>query len=222
MPVYKPVQNLQNVAQAIADTIITQLADNKSVLWLVPGGSSIAVAILAARKIAAIPHSKLTVTLTDERYGPVGHRDSNWQQLTEAGFRLPEAQLLPVLKGFDRARTTEEFATALQHGLKTADFTLGFFGMGTDGHTAGILPGSPAARATQFAFTYDAPNFERITITPLAITELDEAIVYATGKAKWPALKKLEEPHTINDQPAQVLKQIPKLTIFTDYGGREL
>ena len=37
--------------------------------------------------------------LTDERYGPVGHPDSNWSQLLQKGFDLPQAKLVPVLTG---------------------------------------------------------------------------------------------------------------------------
>jgi 6-phosphogluconolactonase/glucosamine-6-phosphate isomerase/deaminase len=216
---YQPVDNMQHVAYTIANIIIAQLAADKNVLWLVPGGSSIAIAALAAQEITVVPHSNLAVTLTDERYGPVGHSDSNWQQLMEIGFSLPDARLFPVLTGADRVRTTTEFDATLQREILAADFTLGFFGMGADGHTAGILPNSPAVSAPDYATVYDAANFERITMTPRAIAQLDEAVVYAVGKDKWPALKQLNEVRDIADQPAQSLKQVPKLTIFTDYTG---
>jgi 6-phosphogluconolactonase/glucosamine-6-phosphate isomerase/deaminase len=214
---YRPAEDTQAVAHTIADAIITRLAEGKKVLWLVPGGSAIAVACLAARDIAAVPHGNLAVTLTDERYGPLGHSDSNWQQLEGAGFSLPEARLLSVLTGADRAQTVKAWEVLLRHELKAADFALGFFGMGADGHTAGILPGSPAVSSTAYAATYDGPDFARITMTPPAIARLDMAFVYAAGQNKWPALRRLNERHSIAEQPAQILKQVPELIIFTDY-----
>jgi 6-phosphogluconolactonase/glucosamine-6-phosphate isomerase/deaminase len=216
-PTYRPAENIEHVANALAQKIIRQLYTGKKVLWLVPGGSAIAIAAQAAKAIAAIPHRELTVTLTDERYGPVNHADSNWRQLTEAGFSLPDARLLPVLTGQDRAATTAAFSDTLKRELQTANWAIGLFGMGADGHTAGILPHSPAVAAVRYAEVYDAPNFERITMTPKAIPLLDEAVVYAVGLDKWPALKDLQNDRPIADQPAQILKQIPTLTVYTDY-----
>jgi hypothetical protein len=37
------------------------------------------------------------------------------------------------------------------------------------------------------------------------------------GKEKWEVLKSLEKNISIIKQPAQVLKEVPLLTIFTDY-----
>jgi 6-phosphogluconolactonase/glucosamine-6-phosphate isomerase/deaminase len=114
------------------------------------------VAAAVSQHLRREPLERLTVTLTDERYGPVGHADSNWRQLATAGFDLPGATMLPVLKGLDMPSTVAEFAAVLKHHLSAADFALGFFGIGADGHTAGILPGSPAVAATEFAAGYDA------------------------------------------------------------------
>lgn len=216
-PTYCPVESIEHVAEALSQKIIAKLQDGKKVLWLVPGGSAIAVATHAAKAIAAVPHQDLTVTLTDERYGPVDHPDSNWRQLAEAGFRLPEARLLPVLTGVDRTTTAANFGDTLQRELQQADWAIGLFGMGADGHTAGMLPGSPAVHADSYAEVYDAPNFERLTMTTRAIPELDEAVVYAVGQEKWPALKSLQGEKPVSEQPAQILKQVPVLTIYTDY-----
>jgi 6-phosphogluconolactonase/glucosamine-6-phosphate isomerase/deaminase len=64
---------------------------------------------------------------------------------------------------------------------------------------------------------YDTPTFSRITITPKAIEKLDEAVVWMQGENKWNVLKDLEKDIDIKKQPAQILKKVPLLTIFTDY-----
>ncbi len=214
---YNTTSDKQLVADAIAKVITAQLQAGHKVLWLVPGGSAIAVAVLVAQQLREIEHSGLAVSLTDERYGPVGYVDSNWQQLVLAGFSLPQARLLPVLTGADLAETTLRFDTILQHELTTADYSIGVFGIGPDGHTAGILPGSPAVHATDLAAAYSTPQFERVTMTPVAIAQLDEAIVFAVGSEKWPTLQALGMVNNIDVQPAQVLKQVPRLTIYSDY-----
>ena len=50
----------------------------------------------------------------------------------------------------------------------------------------------------------------------MALAKLGEAVVYATGESKWPQLDRLETELTIAEQPAQTLKTVSKLTIFTD------
>lgn len=205
-------------ARFLADRILKELELGKKVLWFATGGSSVPVAAEATKIISKYPHKNLTVTLTDERYGPVGHPDSNLKQLTDKGFTLPEANFISVLAEEDIIMTTKNFNVALGRELDKAGYKIGLFGIGLDGHTAGILPNTEALNSPAFAFSYKTETFERITITPKAILKLDEAVVFMQGEQKWPVLETLEEKNiNINEQPAQVLRQVPLLTIFTDY-----
>jgi len=219
--VFKHVQSADQVAVYIASAVQEKLRTATPVLWLVPGGSAIAVAATASRLLreSGVPLNNLTVTLTDERYGDVGHPDSNWPQLQAAGFDVPDATLLPVLHGGSLSETVAQFATTLETELNKATFRLGLFGIGADGHTAGMLPHSSAVAETGFAHGYDAGNFTRITMTRPAIALLDEVVVYAVGEEKWPILQQLEADVPVEDQPAQALKQVPIVTIFNDYKG---
>ena len=206
-------------ADYMSETIVAKLENQKNVLWLVPGGSSIEVALLVAKALAGKDLSHLTMTLTDERYGEVGHADSNWQQILDGGFDLPGAKLIPILTGDTIVETVDTFGDIITAALKEADFSLGFFGIGLDGHTAGILPDSLAVSVSMPTVGYDAGNFQRITITPSIIATLDEAVVYAVGENKWPIIEQLKSDIDIVKQPAQALKEAKKLTIFSDYKG---
>ena len=219
---FKNITDQKVIAETIAEAIVSQLEAGKKVFWLIPGGSAIAVAVEAAKIIIGAPYEHLTVTLTDERYGELNHSDSNWLQLQQAGFYLPEAHLIPVISGKDKIATSEDYAMQLKDGLANADYAIGFFGIGADGHTAGILPGSPAVHSENLTADYTAGNYERITITPKVIAQLSEAFVYAVGESKWEALSKLETEVDLDEEPAQILKQVPKLTIFTDYRTKNI
>lgn len=212
-------ESIYLAAEYLAEVLSAQLSSGKSVLWLVPGGSAIAVAAAVGNHLKDQPLDHLTVTLTDERYGPVGHADSNWRQLMAAGFNLPGANLLPVLSGASRQETTKNFGLKLEKSLAAADYSIGLFGIGADGHTAGILPHSPAVNATTLTQSYKTENFERITMTPPAIGKLDEAVAFALGPNKWPVLNRLTDTIGIAEQPAQALKQVSKLIVFSDYQG---
>lgn len=217
--VFKKVNSADAVTEYLSTVLTEKLSAGQKVLWLVPGGSAITVVAVVSKKLQGLDLKNLTVTLTDERYGPVGHPDSNWLQLEQAGFSLPGARMVPVLHGHSVAETTTEFAKHLQEYCQGAAYCLGFFGMGPDGHTAGILPGSPAVTATEWAASYQVPEFLRVTMTPPAIAALSEAVVYAMGEAKAEPLANLQQELPLNEQPAQVLKKVSKLTIFNDQTG---
>jgi 6-phosphogluconolactonase/glucosamine-6-phosphate isomerase/deaminase len=207
------------VADYLAGVITEQLTAGKKVLWLVPGGSAIAVAIAVSKRLHNTSLANLTMTLTDERYGPVGHTDSNWQQLKTAGFWLQDARMQPVLIDKDLDTTVKNFAQMLTEDMAVNDYCIGLFGMGPDGHTAGILPHSEAVDDEEFAHGYMAGEFERITMTPVAISQLNEAVLYVQGEAKWPMVDQLATDALFSEQPAQGLKRVAKLTIFNDHKG---
>lgn len=216
---FKKVTNSQPVVEYLVKILKEKLTGGQKVLWLVPGGSAIGVAAEVSQQLRGINLTNLIVTLTDERYGPVGHPDSNWQQLHDADFHLPGATMVPVLHGHTPEETTTEFARHLQEYCQGAAYCIGFFGIGPDGHTAGVLPGSPAVTANEWAEYYVVPAFQRITMTPPAIAALSEAVVYAMGDAKLEALNNLQQELSVEVQPAQILKKVPKLTVFNDQIG---
>lgn len=216
--IFRKIDDAAPAVDYLVSLLREKLSDGSKVLWLVPGGSAIAVAVKVAQGLQNSDLTNLTVTLTDERYGPVGHEDSNWHQLHHAGFHLPGATMVPVLHGHSVQETTTEFARHLQEYCQGAAYCVGFFGLGPDGHTAGILPASPAVTADEWACSYQA-NFLRVTMTPPAIAALDEAVVYAMGEAKRRPLEQLQQDLPTSQQPAQALKKVPKLIIFNDQIG---
>ncbi len=219
--VLKTTTKPEDAAEFVASAIFHKLKGGKRVLLFLTGGSSISVGV----KIGEILKEQadenlmenLTITLTDERYGPIDHFNSNYFQLTEKGFALSGAKIIPILIDDDRNITTEKFNKILNEELTRAEYKIGLFGIGVDGHTAGMLPESGAINSEDLAFSYDTSTFSRITITPKAIEKLDEAVIWAQGNDKWNVLQDLAKNEIdIIKQPAQILKKVPLLTIFSD------
>ncbi len=216
----------EDTAEFLASVLWKELKLGKKVLFFVTGGSSVPVAVKTAETLDRLCQSinkrdllsHLTITLTDERYGRVGHADSNWRRLLDNGFSLPGAKLAPVLTGKNRALSVENFNKFLDQEFRAAEYKIGLFGVGKDGHTAGVLPSSIAVGCRDLVCDYDAPPFFRITMTPRAIERLDEAVVFVQGKEKRGVLESLlSENIDIMKQPAQVLKKVPRFTVFSDY-----
>ena len=206
---------------------LTEKLKSGKVLWLVAGGSAIPIVIDVAKRLPKENLRNLTFSLTDERFGPVGHGDSNWQQLLDGGLELASATLLPVLTGQAQNETAAAWGKALDAAWQGADYRLGFFGVGPDGHIAGVLPHSSVVEAKDTVVSYQSeaipgvrPAFQRISLSLPGIARLDEAVVYAVGEAKWPVLDQLETTDLpLAEQPAQILKRIPVVSIFNDHKG---
>lgn len=211
---------LDTLSSLLAERISTRLETGR-VTWLLSGGSSIDLAVKTRVRLVA-NLSNLTVSLIDERFGPAGHADSNWQQLGIAGFDFNGLNGRPVLTGKDISHTVSEFNVFLSDILSGSGYIMGLFGMGADGHTAGILPGSSAVGSAQLATSYLGPDYERITVTPRFIKAIDEAYLYAAGSSKIEQIKRLKASLPTEDQPAQALKQAKTLVIIGDYEGVDL
>lgn len=217
----KNMENIEEVANFILDPISSNLNLGKKVLLFVTGGSSIAVGV----KISEIIKNKnlnnlknLTIMLTDERYGEVSHKDSNYFNLLDKGFNISGAKVIPVLNGDSFEKTVSDFNSNLEEELAMADYKIGLFGVGADGHTAGILPNSESAYSPQFACGYKGPDFLRITMTFNSISKLDKAVACILGESKWGVVESLRDKDIPKEeQPSQALKEVPSFTIFTDY-----
>lgn len=213
----KKTKDIEEVADFIAASINKKLAEGKRVLWFVTGGSSIKVESKVAPKIDTNLPGRLVITLTDERFGVENHPDSNWYQLRQLGFEMEKSKRIIFLAGETMTETTKRLRGVLKEELAKADYKIGNFGIGIDGHTAGILPHTEAVFSPELICSYSTSQFDRVTITPLVIRELDEAIVFAMGENKWPILEKLEKEFPLEEDPSQILKTVPLLTIFTDF-----
>jgi len=219
---YIKLQNFETIIDDLINSIVSKLNSGNAVLLLLSGGSAIDLAAKMGQQLKDYDLSKLHITLMDERYGPVGHPGSNWQQLQIAGFKANGAHLYPVLSGRQIEKTNAEFSATLEELFGLGSYVIGLFGMGADGHTAGLLPGIGSINKTIWSDYFTGPDFQRITMTPWSLAKVDQAILYAVGEQKHPALKKLSEKIDVNTQPVQLLKQIPNVTIYNDYKEGEI
>lgn len=211
---YVKIETPDPVIDHAVNTISSHLLSGKRVVWLLSGGSAIDLEVRIAQQLQTLDVSRLYVGLIDERYGPVGHKDENYLQLMNAYFPL---YISRVLLGKTPEETAKTFGASIQQALEGADFSLGIFGIGADGHTAGIKPHSPAITSSEPTVFYEWDDYQRITLTPPTIRQLDEAIIYAVGSEKADTLRSLlHEDLPIAEHPAQVLKGIKTSALYTD------
>lgn len=210
------VDSFKRAASYLAETLNKQLNDGRKVLWLVPGGSLISVAVEVSKLISTNQNlANLTVTLTDERYGQPGHPNENWKQLVDAGFNIADANFYRVLSGESGPKTAEMYSEMLDSTLNEADYSIGLFGVGLDSHISGIKPGSAATESNLAAMYYQGEDFERLTTTFETMRRLDEVVVAANDPAKTPVIDRIKnEDVSLKESPAHILRQLKNVTLF--------
>lgn len=202
--------------KTLTESLVAALEKHSRTLWLVSGGSNIPLSVAAMRAIPEALTYRLHIMLTDERYGEPGHDDSNAAQLYAAGFEPQHAVFLETLHpGLTLAETARRYGDTFMRENAAAGCSIAQFGIGRDGHIAGILPYSPAASSDAPAIGYESAPFTRVTLTFPALRNLDMAYAFAYGKEKRTVLDRLAKPSDdLAAQPCQILRQIPESYVY--------
>lgn len=207
-------------ADVLAKRLASLLKENRKVLWLICGGSNIKISVLTMNEllklVSADELARMKVILTDERYGPVGHKDSNWQQLIETGFAFDKVEAVPLLVGLPLAETVKKYGENITELFSWADHIVAQFGMGTDGHIGGVLPHTIGVNTSDVAVGYDSKLFVRMSISLKTMQKINTAYAFVFGESKKDALQKLHDGTDLDELPSRVLKLIPEAYLYTD------
>jgi 6-phosphogluconolactonase len=167
----------------------------------------------------SLPWDKMKVFFGDERHVGPGHADSNFQMASDAMLsKAPfEPEQIFRIKGEypDAEQAAAEYQVTIAHefGLKGGEFPrfdLVLLGMGSEGHTLSLFPGTKALHETQRIVTRNWVGklyTERVTLTAPAANNAANIIFMITGADKACALKAvLEGPHEPDQLPAQMIQ----------------
>lgn len=236
-------KNSEQLQEDLVREICLRLKKDLPVLFIVSGGSTAKIAVSVCQKILSqFPRdpsklqSLLTVTLADERWGVEGHSDSNWRLLIEQGLPVNKIGSMPIIPPFKKTSQSDEqerkdatkifnvaLDSAVHHHSQGNLYIVGLFGIGEDGHTAGLLPKSPALEAQYlhsktgpWACHYSSVLFKRITITPAFFSHIDLALAWAAGPSKRVALAAACTAGPEATVPARYMNRAARSEIHTD------
>lgn len=166
-----------------------------------------------------VPWDKLHLFFGDERHVPPDHSDSNFRMATEAMISkspLKPEQVMRIKGEYpDADQAALEYEKTLREYFKLKDgeyprFDLLLAGMGNEGHTLSLFPGTKALhRDGRIVVSNWVGKLytERITLTAPAACNAGEIIFMVTGADKACALKAvLEGPIEPEQLPAQLLR----------------
>ena len=134
----------------------------------------------------AVPWDVVQVFFGDERAVPPDHPDSNFRMVREALLRrvaVPPANVHRMeAEAADADAAADRYAQLLPSALDVL-----VLGVGADGHTASLFPGSPALRERSRRVVparAPKPPERRLTITPPVIAAARRVLVLAAGDDK--------------------------------------
>lgn len=162
----------------------------------------------------------------DERFVPHDDPDSNYRMAHEAMLGkapVPPQNIhpVPVDGGPDEAALRYERSLQEAYGAPTLDpakplFDLTLLGLGTDGHTASLLPGQPvlAERERWVAAVPHGRPEVRITMTYPTLESSRQAAFLVTGEDKAEIFASIYAGES--EVPAALLQPVGELTWFVD------
>ncbi len=164
-----------------------------------------------------IPWPQVHLFWGDERCVPADDPSSNALMAHRAfidALRLRPEQLHPILCDGLPDRAAENYEAELRRffGEEPPQFDLVFLGLGEDGHTASLLPGSEALHeeVRWTAVTRRAnEQFSRITLTAPLLNQAALVVFLVTGRNKASVLQAiLEEIDQRRLYPAQLIRPL--------------
>lgn len=168
----------------------------------------------------------------DERAVPQEDADSNYRMAKEVlldHVPIPEQNVHRISGELAPAAAATQYEAALRRyfssytladGPVTAKFDLVLLGMGEDGHTASLFPGSEIIReARHWVAAYYVEKLEawRISLTPAAINAARQVTFIVQGREKAQRLQQvLYGPYQPDKLPAQIVRPAGRLLWMVD------
>ena len=225
---------------AVADEIIASLNDaisdrGRATLVLAGGSTPSAVYRLLSipPRLQELNWSKVTVYWGDERFVPHTDDKSNFKMVNETllmqlGRRAPKFFAVDTSLN-DAASAARAYEETIMREEKVAagsvpSFDLVLLGIGEDGHTASLFPGSALVSKTDgicFSDAHPSDGSMRVTISPAVIMAAQRVAFLVKGESKADIVHSvLEGSGEVSQFPANIYRQATgQVTWFIDSGA---
>jgi 6-phosphogluconolactonase/glucosamine-6-phosphate isomerase/deaminase len=217
--------NPKGEAGAYINSLLASYAD-KPVLLMLPGGSSREIIDLLDGELLT---DQVTITVTDERYTD-DLEENNFAHIQGTHFYNDSisAGSFCIDTQIFSGESHEEHAKRFDKNLKEwkRDFPKGkiiaLFGVGKDGHIAGMIPGTENFEEKFnnreiYAIDLVDTKFERTTTTFPFLKQIDFPLVYISGMEKSDALARIvAKEGDLEHTPARILNEMKDPIVFTD------
>lgn len=197
------------LAREVAAQLSAGIAERGSASLAVSGGRT-PLPLFQALANTELAWEKITITLVDDRWVDVDHKDSN-EALVRAHLLQGHAAAAQFISLKSAHATPAEGLAEVEARLQSLPMPLDFviLGMGDDGHTASWFPQAPQLQSAlnpalgqKLAWTdpVTAPHL-RITLTKPVVEAARRVVLHISGAAKQPVLEAARSVGALDELP---------------------
>lgn len=219
----------QELATWIMEDIQKVLKEKELYTFVLSGGSTPKelYKLLAAPPYREnIDWGKIHFFFGDERYVPFEDERNNGKMANDTLLKhipVPQEQIHYMNTAVSPEQSAKDYEKML-HGYfngHSYTFDLVLLGMGDDGHTLSLFPGTEVINEQRNwvkSYFVEKLDMDRITLTPPVVNRASSIIFLASGEKKSAILKKVIEGKFMPDvYPSQIIKPLDgNLTWFVD------
>jgi 6-phosphogluconolactonase len=184
----------EQMANGAANRIAELIGDSSDRFTIGLAGGSTPRVTYNALRANEVAWDRIDAYLSDERWVPPDDERSNGRMASETlidqvGARLHSPRWSEHLEPSDAAAYYEAMLRSLHHDHRP---NLVLLGLGEDGHTASLFPGSPALNEDKRWFVANlipATGEQRLTVTYPFLWSAERIVVLVAGEGKAPALR---------------------------------
>jgi len=225
-----PVADLQ-AGVALAKELLYEVSDEQTVLYLSGGSMQRLYEQLAKESTIKLG----AVGLIDERFGESMHETSNEKMIRDTKLlQYLSFHKIPFYSVLEEGKSREEASLAYDEKVRSLHATfqkhIGLIGIGPDGHISSIIPNRQDFHNPWFdadhqhllVSDFNDPNShykERVGMTFLGLSMLDQLLVLAFGDSKQTMFSLLFADGSEQDIPARFFKRpeiAQKTLLITD------
>lgn len=177
----------------------------------------------------AIDWTKVLVFWSDERAVPPTHPDSNYKMAMDSGFSslpIPKEQIFRMHAEENIEENASKYEEEILKRVKSQSLDLVMLGMGDDGHTASLFPGTNGLDILNrlvIANYIPQKGCMRMTFTFTLINKAKHIALYVLGEDKAERVQAVFTDETNTFPSARVgTKETPALWILDDLASRLL
>ncbi len=220
MPTVKPYKNYEVLCKATADFFVDTCSEyigaSGRVSIALSGGSTPEglYKLLATEKYASkIDWNKVFIFWGDERCVPADTKENNSYAATQVLLRhvpIPAENIFPVPVHLPPQEAAKAYEESIKNhfGADTAAFDLILLGMGEDGHTASLFPGTDILNEKNklvSAVYVEKLKMDRISFTLPLIDQAKQVVFMVSGAGKAAMVEKVLDPQPDTEEVPTML-----------------
>jgi 6-phosphogluconolactonase len=209
------------LTQAVADLLREQFAASRSqpAAVMLSGGSTPLAVFENIQQQPVVADANLHLFMSDDRHVPADDPRNNQFQVRPMleAIGVSDERRIGIQTAGTALEGAIDFGRALKRFLESGgSIPLGFLGMGTDGHTAGLFTPEQLKTDHHLATNVDRPDgMQGISVTPVLLQKVGRIIFLLAGEGKQEMIQRLvDEPTTLTAGLATA--NCPQVEIWMD------